>query len=84
MKAPNTAQLTPEKLEEILDCFNTARQKRIIKGIALNPGIVSHDVWQQFYCTYVPSFVQSVDVRLAGFGLEIKCTKPHYLSLIHI
>jgi hypothetical protein len=73
---PKHVELSPIELDDLLDCFTTARQKRIISGIANNPGILSHDVWRNHYCTYVSSFVQSVADRLYDQGLKIICTKP--------
>jgi len=73
---PKHVELSSIELDELLNCFTTDRQKRIISGIANNPGMLSHAVCQNFYCTYIPSFVQSVAEKLTMQGLKIICIKP--------
>ncbi len=73
---PKHAELTELELKELLCCFATDRQKRIIKGIALNPGVLTHDAERMFYCTYISSFIQSVAVRLAAKGYKVICIRP--------
>jgi hypothetical protein len=73
---PKHVELSEQELDDLLDYFTTDRQKRIISGITNNPGILSHDAERELYCTYIPSFVQSVSVRLSKLGLKIIAVNP--------